>query len=84
MKFIVEVECTPEEARRFMGLPDVSPLNEALVAEMTKRMEKNVQLMSPDTMMNAWMSAGLQAQDSFMKLMTSAASGALKGYGDKT
>jgi hypothetical protein len=32
MKFTVNVECSPEEARRFMGLPDVTPINEALVA----------------------------------------------------
>jgi Family of unknown function (DUF6489) len=74
MKFTVNVECSPEEARRFMGLPDVTPINEALVAEMTKRMESNLALMSPDTMMQSWMSVGTQAQDAFVKLMTSATS----------
>ena len=76
MKFTVNVECSPEEARRFMGLPDVTPINEALVSEMGKRMEKNLALMSPDTMMSSWMSVGTQAQDAFVKLMTSAAAGA--------
>ena len=33
MKFTVNVECTPEEARRFVGLPDVTPLNEMLVRD---------------------------------------------------
>ena len=73
MKFTVNVECSPEEARRFMGLPDVTPINEAVVAEMGKRMEANIKLMSPDTMMNAWMSVGTQAQDAFVRMMTSAA-----------
>ena len=27
MKVNVEVDCTPEEARRFLGLPDVSEAN---------------------------------------------------------
>ncbi|MGQ0531583.1 MAG: DUF6489 family protein [Caulobacteraceae bacterium] len=71
MKFTVNVECSPEEARRFMGLPDVTPINEALVEEMGKRMEANLKLMSPETMMSSWMSVGAQAQDAFMKLMTS-------------
>jgi hypothetical protein len=71
MKFTVNVECSPEEARRFMGLPDVTPLNEALVAEMGKRMEANLKLMSPDTLMESWMSVGTQAQDAFVRLMTS-------------
>jgi len=72
MKFTVNVECSPEEARRFMGLPDVTPLNDKLVDEMGKRMEANLKLMSPDTMMGAWMSVGTQAQDAFVKLMSSA------------
>ena len=71
MKFTVNVECSPEEARRFMGLPDVTPINEALVAEMTSRMQKNLALMSGENMMSSWMSVGTQAQDAFVKLMTS-------------
>lgn len=77
MKFTVNVECSPEEARRFMGLPDVTPINEALVSEMGKRMEKNLALMSPDTMVSSWMSVGTQAQDAFLKLMTSGAAAAM-------
>ena len=71
MKFTVNVECSPEEARRFMGLPDVTPINEALVGEMTSRMQKNLSLMSGENMMSSWMSVGTQAQDAFVKLMTS-------------
>ena len=74
MKFTVNVECSPEEARRFMGLPDVTPINEALVQEMTARMQKNLSLMSGESMMSSWMSVGTQAQDAFVKLMTSGAS----------
>jgi hypothetical protein len=79
MKFNVTVECTPEEARRFIGLPDVTPLNDAMVKEMTARMESNIALMSPDSMMRSWMAIGGQAQEALMGLMTSAASGAAKG-----
>jgi hypothetical protein len=76
MKFTVNVECSPEEARRFMGLPDVTPINDKLVEEMGKRMEANLKLMSPETMMQSWMSVGTQAQDAFVKLMTSGVSAA--------
>jgi hypothetical protein len=79
MKFNINVECTPEEARRFIGLPDVTPLNERLVEEMGNRMEQNLSLMSPEAMMQSWMSIGAQAQDAFLKLMTSAATGASRG-----
>ena len=35
MKMTIEIDCTPVEARAFLGLPDVSALNEHLVKEMT-------------------------------------------------
>jgi hypothetical protein len=38
---------------------------------MGKRMEKNLALMSGESMMSSWMSVGTQAQDAFVKLMTS-------------
>ena len=76
MKFTVNVECSPEEARRFMGLPDVTPINDKLVDEMGKRMEANLKLMSGETLMSSWMSVGAQAQDAFVKLMTTAAGNA--------
>ena len=79
MKVNIEIDCTAEEARRFMGLPDVTPINDQLVAEMGKRMEANLAMMSPETMMSSWMSVGTQAQDAFVKLMTSAAGGAAGG-----
>lgn len=40
MKITFDIDCTPEEARRLMGLPDVSPVNDALVAQLSKRVEK--------------------------------------------
>ena len=39
MKVNVEIDCTPEEARRFLGLPDVSKANEVYVDAMTKAMQ---------------------------------------------
>ena len=47
MKMTIEVDCTPEEARRFLGLPDVSALNDHLVQEMSKRIDANIALLSP-------------------------------------
>lgn len=39
MKVNVEIDCTPEEARRFLGLPDVSKANEIYVDAMAKAMQ---------------------------------------------
>ena len=72
MKVNVEVDCTPAEARAFLGLPDVTPLNDAMVAEMQKRMEANVAAMQPEELMKTWTSFGLQAQDQVRRLMEAA------------
>ena len=39
MKVQVEIDCTPEEARRFMGLPDVEKANEAYVDGISRAMK---------------------------------------------
>jgi hypothetical protein len=78
MKVTIDIECTPIEARTFMGLPDVSGLNEHLVEEMQKRMSDNMTALQPDELMKTWFAFGGQAQEQFMKLMTSAAGGGAK------
>jgi hypothetical protein len=39
MKITIEVDCTPEEARSFMGLPDVSVANNVYVESIAKAMQ---------------------------------------------
>ena len=73
MKIELEIECTPAEARAFLGLPDVSALNDHLVAEMQKRMSENMAALAPEELMKNWMAFGAGAQEQFMKLMTAAA-----------
>jgi hypothetical protein len=72
MKVTVEIDCTPAEARAFLGLPDVEPLNDHLVSEMKTRMDANMSAMQPEELMKTWTSFGLQAQDQFRKLMDAA------------
>jgi len=39
MKVSIEIDCTPEEARTFMGLPDVSKAQTVYVETMAKAMK---------------------------------------------
>lgn len=39
MKIHVEIDCTPEEARAFLGLPDVSKANSVYVDVIAKAMK---------------------------------------------
>jgi hypothetical protein len=69
MKMSIEVDCTPEEARRFLGLPDLSPLNDKLVEAVSDRMETNMAALQPDAFVKNWLQSGAQAQETFMKMM---------------
>ena len=76
MKVNIQIECEPAEARAFMGLPNVEPLNDHLVAEMKRHMDENMSMMQPEELMKNWTSFGLQAQDQFRRLMEMAATSA--------
>jgi hypothetical protein len=39
MKINIEIECTPEEARQFMGLPDVEKANKIYVDSIAQAMK---------------------------------------------
>ena len=54
MKVTVDVDCTPEEARRFMGLPDLTPVHQAYVDKMTKAVTEGVTPEAFTDMMKSW------------------------------
>jgi hypothetical protein len=54
MKVSVDVDCTPEEARRFLGLPDLSPVHQAYVEKMQKAVNEGVSPEMFGDMMKAW------------------------------
>ena len=68
----LEVDCTPAEARSFLGLPDVEALNKHVVDEMKSRIDAGVAMVAPEELMKSWMSFGGQATEQFRKLMTAA------------
>ena len=71
MRISIDVDCTPEEARRFLGLPDVTPMQEALVAELQKRMMANLEATEPEALMRTWLPLGLQGLENVQKMFWS-------------
>ena len=67
MRISFDIDCTPEEARRFFGLPDVSPVNEALVEQLKARVADMADNMDAEKMMQQWMSAGVQGFGNLQK-----------------
>ncbi|WP_448579042.1 DUF6489 family protein [Thermaurantiacus sp.] len=58
MKFEIEIEATPLEARQFLGLPDVTPLHDLWIAKMQELVTTGVSPADVERMMKAW-SAGV-------------------------
>lgn len=58
MKIHVEVDCTPEEARRAMGLPDLSPVHERYVAMMVEAIDKQANPEAFQALLQSWSPMG--------------------------
>ena len=58
MKINVEVDCTPEEARRFMGLPDFTPVHEKYIQSVMGAMDGAVPPEMIDNLMKSWSPMG--------------------------
>jgi hypothetical protein len=71
MKVTVEVDCTPEEARRFLGLPDLRPMQEAVLAKVQQQMVDGVTALSPEALLKSWLPMAPQTPEQMRDAMTS-------------
>lgn len=75
MKINVDIDCTPDEARTLVGLPDVKPMQQALMNEIEGRMKKALSAMEPDALIKMWLPAGIQSLDQWQKFIWSKVTG---------
>ncbi|WP_188662755.1 DUF6489 family protein [Terasakiella brassicae] len=68
MKITINIDCTPEEARTFMGLPDVKPMQEMMMKEVEERMKSNLNAMDPETLFKTWLPAGISNMEQLQKM----------------
>lgn len=82
MKVHIEIECSPDEARQFLGLPDVADMQKQITDLIYSKMSENIATMDPSEVMQTWMPLMMQgwteAQKSFWQLMQHSASAPLK------
>ena len=71
MKFKFDIECTPEEARAFVGLPNVAPMQERMMEELEERLQENMRNLSPEEMVKTWMPATMQGLGEMQKMFWS-------------
>jgi hypothetical protein len=73
MKIKINIDCTPEEARTFFGLPDVQPIQRAMMERFQAQMEKQMEQLDPTEIMKMWLTPGMEGISQFQKAMWSAA-----------
>lgn len=75
MKVTIDIDCTPQEARQFFGLPDVAPMQKAMMEQLQKQMEDQMKNLSPEELMKTWLTPGMENLSKFQQAMWSAATG---------
>lgn len=55
MKITVDIDCTPAEARQFIGLPDFEPMQKAAMAQIEKKMLAELEMFSPEALFKTWL-----------------------------
>ena len=75
MKVTIDIECTAEEARTFLGLPDLQPMQKAVLGELQERMSANLSVMDPETLFKTWLPAGLQNLETLQRFFWAQVSG---------
>ncbi|MEA2862570.1 MAG: hypothetical protein QOC84_526 [Bradyrhizobium sp.] len=84
MKVNVEVECTPQEARQFFGLPDLEPIQTAVMDKLQQQMLNNIEKVSPESLMQSWFTFDPRIAERFQDMfVTMAGLGGTKKSGDK-
>ncbi len=68
MKVNVEINCTPEEARAFFGLPDLGPMQQRIMGEIEERLRNSLNAMNPEAIFKTWLPASMQGVDQMQQM----------------
>ena len=71
MNFRVDIEMTPEELRRALGLPDVASLQQEMIAKVREQMEAGAEGNDPLTLLKPYLNNGIGSMEAFQKLLFS-------------
>jgi hypothetical protein len=68
MNFKIDLDISPEEVRRLMGLPDVQAFQDELLARIRQQMDAGVEGYDPQSLMRPFMSQAAASMDAFQKM----------------
>ena len=78
MKVNFDIECTPEEARSFLGLPDVTPIHQKYVQTMLDTMDGTGNIEQMETLFRSFSPMGDAGMRLFKQMMDIGLSGGSK------
>jgi len=73
MKIKVEIDTTPEEMRRFFGMPDVQDLQQDLLSSIREKMKAGVEGYDPFSLLKPFLPENLRSMDAMQKAFWTAA-----------
>ncbi len=83
MKISIDKDCTAQEARDVMGLPDVKPLQEIWLAQIEKKMVADMERFSPDALIKSWTSNSFGGAEWIQSLFESISQHGTAGTDDR-
>ncbi len=75
MKISIDIDGSPEEMRTFFGLPDIKPMQDAVLDKVQSQIEKNLEHTDPEAIMKTWLTPGLEGFGEMQKMMWAATMG---------
>ena len=69
MNFKIDIEMTPEELRKVLGLPDVETFQQEMMDKIQERMESGVEGYDPLTLFQPYMASSLGSMDKIQKML---------------
>jgi hypothetical protein len=86
MKINIDVDITPEEMRKLMGLPDIEAFQQQLLDDVRERMRAGVEGYDPLQLFQPYVASSLAGMDMMQKLFAAGVGGAgtQTGKGDSS
>ena len=79
MKIKIELDLTPEEFRKSLGMPDVAGLQDEALSLMKSRLGDDLGDLPMSSLVETWFTQGLSASRKVQELFTDAVTEALAG-----
>lgn len=67
MKVTINIDCTPQEARAFLGLPDFEAVQRAVVEGLEARLKGAIADMDAETLLKMWAPPGMKGWEELQK-----------------